>query len=144
MTIGDRIREFGQQFSNYSQLAKLLDMTPGTLFRYSKDERKPGADILLRFYNLGCNINWLLSGEGTMLRDGVYTVTTQEEMIEEVNIINNNDIVVELRRQVSFLEEQIDKQRSEFLAEIRRLTPVIPRVNTVELKNSRRNTRYGL
>lgn len=79
MELGDRIKEFAKHYGNASKLAAALDMTPGTLYHYTNSNRKPGADILLKLCELGCNINWLLTGKGSMLRVGAAAIANTEE-----------------------------------------------------------------
>lgn len=48
--------------------ASKLGMKPQTLQKYIKGHRLPLPEILDKIGNLGCNINWLLNGEGEMLK----------------------------------------------------------------------------
>lgn len=54
---------------NRSELARKLEMKPQALAKYTKGESMPGGLILIRLYGLGVNINWFLTGEGSMLRE---------------------------------------------------------------------------
>jgi len=66
--IGDRIKLFGiSKYGNLSAFARAIGKTPDYLTPYYKNKSKPGSDLLILLYNLGCNINWLLTGEGEML-----------------------------------------------------------------------------
>lgn len=109
MAIGDRIKEFAKHYGNASKLAAALDMTPGTLYHYTNGNRKPGADILLKLHDLGCNINWLLSGEGAMLRKNASVITNIEEKKEELTI---EERMERLEKAVFALTKDKDKKTS--------------------------------
>jgi hypothetical protein len=51
---------------NKSELARALDMSPGSFTKYTRGERMPGAQILERLTRMGVNLNWFLTGEGPM------------------------------------------------------------------------------
>jgi len=52
---------------NKSELARALDMEPGSFTKYTRGARRPGASVLERLTQLGVNINWFLTGEGSMM-----------------------------------------------------------------------------
>lgn len=63
-TIGDRILEFASKIDKgKTELAVALGMSYPHLYKYVSNKSMPGADILIRFRELGCDINWLLTGE---------------------------------------------------------------------------------
>lgn len=144
MTIGDRIKKIAKHRGSAKNLAIELDMNPSHLQFFISDKRKPTIELLIKLYSFGYNINWILTGDGVMLLSEEHTNTTELESSHN-NIDNNNDeLFKELRNQIVFLKEEIREQRNDFLSTIERLTLATPSSNTVELKNSRRNTRYGL
>ncbi len=62
-SIGERIRIFARKnFGTLKKLAESIDMSPQQLQQYISGNREPGAKILLKLLNTGCDINWLLSG----------------------------------------------------------------------------------
>jgi transcriptional regulator with XRE-family HTH domain len=64
-----RLNEFCKTVSpTQVDFAAKLGMKPQTLQKYLKGHRLPLPDILNKINNLGCNINWLLNGEGDMLK----------------------------------------------------------------------------
>jgi len=64
-----RLNEFCKTVSpTQVDFAAKLGMKPQTLQKYLKGHRLPLPDILNKISNLGCNINWLLNGEGEMLK----------------------------------------------------------------------------
>lgn len=78
---------------NRSELARNLEMKPQALTKYLNGESMPGGLILIRLHGLGVNINWFLTGEGEMLREGpphaisepigTYLARLEEEEMEE-------------------------------------------------------------
>lgn len=61
--IGERIRLFARKKYNTSKkLAEAMDISPQQLQQYISGNREPGSKILLKLLQLGCDINWLLSG----------------------------------------------------------------------------------
>jgi len=68
-SFSERLMEFCKVVSpTQVDFAGKLGMKPQTLQKYIKGQRMPLPDILNKISNLGCNINWLLNGEGEMLK----------------------------------------------------------------------------
>lgn len=63
----DRLKKFGKHIGSASKLAEELGMSAPSLQSYTNGRSKPGYQIISKLHNLGCNINWLLSGKGNML-----------------------------------------------------------------------------
>jgi transcriptional regulator with XRE-family HTH domain len=62
--IGEKLRKFGiEKFGSVKTFAEALGMKPPTLQVYLRGISEPGANILRKLKNLGCDINWLLSEE---------------------------------------------------------------------------------
>jgi hypothetical protein len=69
-TAGDRLRFFGETvYDSVKEYALAIKMAPPNLQKYMNNEREPGSTVLRKLYALGCNINWLLSGQGEMFAD---------------------------------------------------------------------------
>jgi transcriptional regulator with XRE-family HTH domain len=68
--MGDRLRLWcGKVFGTQFNASVALVIQQSTLYRYMKGENSPGAEFLIRLAENGCNINWLLTGEGDMFSD---------------------------------------------------------------------------
>ncbi|MDZ7773361.1 MAG: helix-turn-helix transcriptional regulator [Balneolaceae bacterium] len=92
---GNRLKEIADALygGNRSELARNLEMKPQALTKYLNGESMPGGLILIRMHGLGVNINWFLTGEGEMLREGpphaisepigTYLARLEEEVLEE-------------------------------------------------------------
>ena len=71
MTPGRRLRLFASSWhartnGSITAFAEGLGMQPLNLHKYLSGEREPGASVLARIAELGCNIHWLMSGDGEM------------------------------------------------------------------------------
>lgn len=66
---GSRFQQIAEALfeGNKSDLARALDMKPGSFTKYLRGDRTPGASVLERLTRMGVNINWFLTGEGTMI-----------------------------------------------------------------------------
>ena len=61
--IGQRIRVFAKRkYGTFRNLAAALGISPQQLQQYTSGTREPGSKILIKFLRIGCDINWLLSG----------------------------------------------------------------------------------
>lgn len=59
-----RMKEWSSKhFGTVRGTAKAMKMTESNLQQYLTGVRKPGFTILLRLCQLGCDINWLMSGK---------------------------------------------------------------------------------
>jgi len=72
MDISDRLKQVSERLcrGNNSQLAREMDMKPSTFGKYMSGDRQPGAAVLVRLSRLGINLNWILTGQGSMMSDG--------------------------------------------------------------------------
>jgi transcriptional regulator with XRE-family HTH domain len=62
-TFQERFREFAiSNFGSLSKLARALGITPQTMQIYLNGRSLPNASLLIKMNELGCDINWLLSG----------------------------------------------------------------------------------
>lgn len=68
--------EFGERYG----------ISASTLSGYERDQRAPHADGLAVFANAGANVNWILTGEGSMASSGqIYQqpVDGQQQLVAE-------------------------------------------------------------
>ena len=64
-----RLNDFCKTISDTQvDFAKKLEMKPQSLQKYLKGQRLPLPEILSKISSLGCNLNWLLNGEGDMIK----------------------------------------------------------------------------
>ncbi len=53
--------------STKAEFAEMIEMSPQMLHKYINGERLPLPEILNKIHKVGCNLNWLLNGEGEMM-----------------------------------------------------------------------------
>ncbi|MBS1912791.1 MAG: helix-turn-helix domain-containing protein [Bacteroidetes bacterium] len=69
-TIGERTRKFGEvAFGSMEEFAKALKIAPSNLQKYLNGERNPGIGMLQRLHELGCSVNSLIGGDGSIFAD---------------------------------------------------------------------------
>jgi SOS-response transcriptional repressor LexA len=61
-----------------TKFAKSLDLDLPALRKYLLDERKPGAETQSKLAVQGCNLNWLLTGKGSMRDLEIVTLRSLE------------------------------------------------------------------
>lgn len=67
MSVGERIKIFRNAINmKQGELSDLLGIHQSSLARYEKDASDFTFDKINKFYDLGVNVNWLLTGEGEM------------------------------------------------------------------------------
>lgn len=87
--IGKRLKDFAKtKYGSVSAFAEACSMSQPQMSAYTSDSKSPSVDVLLRFLQAGCNINWLLSGEGDMVYPTSYTNSS---------ISLSNDEIVQLK-----------------------------------------------
>jgi transcriptional regulator with XRE-family HTH domain len=80
--LGERIKIFAKQrFNTLKELAAALEISPQQLNQYTSGKREPGCKILSKLLDLGCDINWLLSGSKI---SESYKIITLENRINEL------------------------------------------------------------
>jgi transcriptional regulator with XRE-family HTH domain len=66
-SIGERIRAFAlDKYGKINDFADALGMGAPNVQSYMRGARKPGSSVLQKIQRLGCNLDWLLTGEGEM------------------------------------------------------------------------------
>lgn len=83
--IGKRLKEFAKnKYGTVSAFAEACSMPQPQMSAYTSGAKSPSVDVLLRFLKAGCDINWLLSGEGEMIYSSGYnqneTSLTEDEI----------------------------------------------------------------
>ncbi|MFC2085430.1 S24 family peptidase, partial [Bacteroidota bacterium] len=68
-------------FKSKAELARKLGMRPQAFQSYLDGRSYPGGQILAKLSDLGCDINWLLTGEAT--NDTKYVPVEEAEKIKE-------------------------------------------------------------
>lgn len=108
MSIGERLEIFRKSnFSTKKKLAEALDISYEHLYQYLSDKKKPGSEILSKLSELGCNIDWLLTGQSNKTT-GAPMGTNQVNEPKE----NYSFEISELRKEIQKLHEEVAEVRS--------------------------------
>lgn len=93
MSVGNRIKEF-RKIKNMKQgeLAELLGIPQSNLARYENDGVNFTAEKLKQFYNLGINVNWLLTGEGEIFLPQMIKNAHSDD-INHINYNKDKDLI---------------------------------------------------
>jgi len=99
MLLGEKIRFFGdQKFGSIKKYAEALDMKPSSLQKYLNGDREPGTGILKKMLNLGCDINWLLDEDSSLVKekqekyDG-FDIKKAEDLKKQLAQLELNEII---------------------------------------------------
>lgn len=70
MSIGARLRTFAETgFKTITEFAYAIGSSPQNVYKYFKTDREPSAVVMKRLVEAGCNLNWLVAGDGDMFAD---------------------------------------------------------------------------
>ena len=111
--IGNRIREYSKYLNlSLIKFADLLDISNQNLAYYVNNRSKPCSDLLIKFHNLGCNIVWLLTGEGSMLRSSNELSAAEIEQLKanyeaEITSLRKENETLSIK--IDTLQEMIDR-----------------------------------
>jgi phage repressor protein C with HTH and peptisase S24 domain len=89
MTNGDRLRIFRETIgANQSEFAQVLDVAPSFISGIERNTKAISRDLIERLLNkYNININWLLTGEGAMLRTAL--VPAGQELAKQETALEN-------------------------------------------------------
>jgi transcriptional regulator with XRE-family HTH domain len=66
-TIGSRLKAYAKaRCGSVKRLAEELGMRPDNLQKYASGKNEPGAKLLQQLAAHGCNVHWLIMGDGVM------------------------------------------------------------------------------
>ncbi len=103
--IGARLREFAYSRGfKLTEFAKALGMIPQTLNSYLSGRIAPGSEVLMKLSDLGCNIEWLLTGKAGGTTDS--TDSGEVDSRAELKEISKKDITT-----TSGSRNETDKKR---------------------------------
>ena len=84
MSFRDRISIIlKNDYTSQAQLADDLGVSKAIISKYLKSERSPNFEMLEKFYKLGYNLNWLVSGRGSIRRSFI----NEEELDEYDRVV---------------------------------------------------------
>jgi transcriptional regulator with XRE-family HTH domain len=85
MNIGNRLKYYAKDhYGSIRELVKTLDVNESQFSRYLSGTYIPNGEILVKLAKLGCDINWLLTGEIT---DNLKIIQENKELREKLETI---------------------------------------------------------
>jgi len=126
--VGNRLRLFlKDKYGTLEKGASVLDMKSPSLQNYLKGERLPGAEILSKLSQLGCDIEWLLLGkevqpgnvsdainnEYLIRKDKIILSQAEELMSMKVKLEELKQKILELEEEQRELMKEMGKKRGE-------------------------------
>ena len=105
----ERIRRFGlKKFGSIKEFAKAMDMSPSNLQAYLQNRRQPGTPILKRLSDLGCDVDWLLTGEENNDKR-LKIIEEQSQRIKELE--KENRILRENIKRISLITDEVETKK---------------------------------
>lgn len=122
--VAKRLKIFGiEKFGKLSILASNLDMLPQSLQKYTSGESLPGAEILSKLSDLGCDIEWLLlrkenpsdtpgnDNESLNRKDRIILSQAEELTMMKVKLEELKQRILELEEESRIMSSKIDNKK---------------------------------
>lgn len=104
-TIGSRLKAYAKaRCGSVKRLAEEIGVRPDNLQKYASGRNEPGAKLLLALARHGCNVHWLLTGEGPMLAEDLRKGGSAEQDQEILAVLKTAGIG-DVERLKTLLEE---------------------------------------
>lgn len=110
--IGHRLRIWGlDRFKNLGEFSKELQVDYSTLQRYLTGKIKIGQDSFVRLVEMGCDIEWLLTGESKYVKNPEDNNIINEKLTEyEKNRISDLLMEIEeLQKENNILKNRLEQ-----------------------------------
>ena len=106
MRIGEKIEEFGKkkfgpEHGWRKRLAEAVDKSYADLYNYlgPNPRSMPGAPLLKKLYDLGCDLNWLFTDENIVKEEAAGYASSKELLDEIENLkIENAELKKKLNK----------------------------------------------
>ena len=99
-SIGSRLKTFRlSKKATQKDMASALGCSEITYNRYEREATLPRTEDLSFLYNMGCNLNWLITGEGTM----DYEQKSDSALLETIS-----KITAVMETQANIIDKQTD------------------------------------
>lgn len=124
--VAKRLKIWGiNKFGKLSILAKNLNMIPQSLQKYTSGDALPGAEIISKLSELGCDIEWLLlrkeipsgdsgnENEYINRKDKIILSQAEELTMMKVKLEELKQRVLELEEESRILSSMVNKKNKE-------------------------------
>ncbi|MGE5402542.1 MAG: helix-turn-helix domain-containing protein, partial [Ignavibacteriales bacterium] len=106
--VGKRLKLFAINYGGVTKLAQALEISgPNLSGSYISGKSVPGGELIARLMELGCDIDWLLTGKGNPK-----TITTDNDLI--------NDFTMQEHGNRDLLKKDIAGRLNEYLETIKK------------------------
>lgn len=125
-TIGDRLKKVAkEQFGSLTAMSTELKMKPQSLYTYTSNESKPGADFQEKLRGIGVDVEYIMTGRPS----------SNENAEQMRKVIEAQQVTIyTLSSEVKVLREALDYYRSQGMAH------AINDVQKLETEDSESNT----
>lgn len=101
---------------NVKELSTAVGLPYSSFNTYANGTTEPKASFFLAMFNYGVNIHWLLTGEGSMFRDGEHSPQAQAQDSLLLCQWIEHYAATRTKAELSWLEVEIARQYPEFNA----------------------------
>jgi transcriptional regulator with XRE-family HTH domain len=99
MKVGSKIREFGtSKYGSIKLFSEAMEMHPSNLQAYLRDERSPGAAILIKLKKLGCSLDWLFEEKEVEASNELPPVESADKLLIDQLRVENKKLRAEIKR----------------------------------------------
>lgn len=106
MTIGSRLKE-ARKFLNYSQeaMAEAANSGFSSWQSYEKNRNTPGVKVLANLADMGFNINYILTGKGTLRIEAMHEQRLEiKRMRVELAKCHIDQVMIDIKNTLAILE----------------------------------------
>lgn len=118
--IGQRLRDFGDgHYNSLVEFARALEISPQQLNAYVSGQRIPGNAMQSRLRDLGCDIEWLMTGKRAAVQSQAYK--TQRVTQPQVEFNAPMGVSPEVKKKMQQLARRLSKLSADELDKIDKL-----------------------
>jgi hypothetical protein len=120
----NRLKEFAEiSYGSLSELSRHLKKTNNFFSSYISNPKKYfGWRVLKKLYEAGLNIDWLISGYGSMFSNSKIGLQLQKERSQ---LINQDDLSLKLRLELDSLKEKINTELDKIQEHISKIKDLV-------------------
>lgn len=120
MSIGERLdmfakKKYGDEYGYKSLFAKDLGIAKNTLSRYINDSLTPGNSLHKKLREMGCDIEWLMTGYRKVMVNGEEISVADRDIVENNAIDLHSEKAMNDRLQLEELQKEYDELHRKYL-----------------------------
>lgn len=121
--IGERLREFGKtRFGTLTKFEEELGLAKGGLSQYTRGRNALGSNMIIKLKEMGCDIDWLLSGKGD---DKFLSLLKQIEQTKDFlkkldltkddldKMMEDESLIIPLKNVTGLVKEKMENYKSD-------------------------------